>query len=45
MLVKVTTMINQWKAANPTGTMEDFLKTGNQLKIDAHFIVYIFPTR
>ena len=35
MLVKVTTMINQWKADNPDGSMEDFLKTGNQLEIDA----------
>ena len=35
MLVKVTTMINEWKANNPTGSMEDFLKTGNQLEIDA----------
>ena len=35
MLVKVTTMINKWKDANPTGSMEDFLKTGNQLEIDA----------
>ena len=35
MLVDVTTMINKWKDANPNGSMEDFLKTGNQLEIDA----------
>ena len=35
MLVKVTTMINEWKDANPNGGMEEFLQTGNQLKIDA----------
>ena len=35
LLTEVTTMINQWKANNPNGTIEDFLKTGNQLEIDA----------
>ena len=35
MLVDVTTMINQWKDANPGKGIEEFLKTGNQLEIDA----------
>jgi hypothetical protein len=36
MLVKVTEMINTWKNANPGGSVEDFLESGNQLEIDAY---------
>ena len=35
LLVEVTTMINEWKKKNPTGKIEDFLKSGSQLEIDA----------